>query len=154
MAKKETTKKNKTSFKLGDKAAEKWTEEESIKVFEAILMEARKESCDWYSMQEVVLKNHTLVPHRTFYYLLEKFPILQSYKKEINDIIISRVSKGALLGDFVPAPAIWRMKMLGERETTEVINTNINTNVEPTDEQKQEAIERVLKGKNEFKDYE
>ena len=33
--------KNKTSFKLGDKAAEKWTFEESEKVFKEILSKAR-----------------------------------------------------------------------------------------------------------------
>lgn len=47
-------------------------------------------------------------------------------------------------------------KARGYVEKQEVVsaNTNINTNVEPTEEQKKEAIERVLKGKNEFKDYE
>lgn len=119
MKKKEPLKKNKTSFKLGDKAAEKWTFEESENVFKEILTEARKNTCKWYSMQEVVLENNSLIPHRTFYYLLEKYPILQSYKKEINDLIIARVNKGALLGDLVPAPAIWRMKQLGETDRTE-----------------------------------
>lgn len=119
MKKKEPLKKNKTSFKLGDKAAEKWTFEESENVFKEILTEARKNTCKWYSIQEVVLENNSLIPHRTFYYLLEKYPILQSYKKEINDLIIARVNKGALLGDLVPAPAIWRMKQLGETDRTE-----------------------------------
>lgn len=41
-----------------------------------------------------------------------------------------------------------------EKQENVNLNTNINIDTEPTEQQKQEAIERVLKGKNEFKDYE
>jgi len=44
--------------------------------------------------------------------------------------------------------------LLGWSSPQKIESTNINIDAEPTDEQKQEAIERVSKGKNEFKDYE
>ena len=143
-----------TRFKTNNKAAEKWTFEEAENAFEAILKKARDEGCKWLCIQEAVLDNKDMMPHRTFYYLLEKFPVLRDYKKELNDIILSKVNRGTMEGEYPSAPGIWRMKMLGERETTETINTTTNINVDLNEEQKEEALNRVKDGLNEFKDYE
>jgi len=107
-------KKNKTSFKKGDKAAEKWTLSEAKMVFTELIDIVVKDE-DFLSFQDVTLYNDK-IPYSTFYYLLNKFPILDSFKKQLNDIIISRVNKGALKGDYVSTPAIWRMKQLGEKD--------------------------------------
>lgn len=58
-------------------------------------------------------------------YWCAKTPIFGTYKKEVKQILISKIDTKALNGDAVPAPAIWRLKMLGESET---IKTDITTN--------------------------
>jgi hypothetical protein len=63
--------------------------------------------------------------------LIDKFPVFESIKKDIADIIIARINKNALKGDFNPAASIWRMKQLGEKDTqyqevkSDVKQTNI-----------------------------
>lgn len=115
-------KKNITSFEKNNKAAEKWDVAECKLSFERIV-DLAIETKVWLSMQSIVLYNG-IIPYSTFYYLLEKFPVLDSYKRQLNDIIIERINNGALLGDFVPAPSIWRMKQLGEKDKQEIDNNH------------------------------
>jgi len=61
----------------------------------------------------------------TFHYLIEKFPVLEIYKKDITDIVVSRINKNALKNEFNATASIWRMKQLGEKDKTE---TDITTN--------------------------
>jgi hypothetical protein len=59
-------------------------------------------------------------------YWCNKIPVFKNLKKDVQDIIISRVNKKALKGDFNATASIWRMKQLGEKEKVEQ-NININS---------------------------
>jgi hypothetical protein len=102
---------NETSFKEGNKANEKYDLETAKQVFRQIIDETKEK--DWLSIQEAVVYNG-VIPFSTFYYLLTKFPELENLKIELQSIIIARINKGAILGNYAPAPAIFRQKMLGE----------------------------------------
>ena len=104
----------KTRFKQGNRAAEKWTLEESKKLFDD-LIKFIKSNEEILSMQQAYIEYD--IPHSTYYYLLEKFPVLDKYKKAAYDVIISRINIGALLNKMNPTAAIWRMKQSGELET-------------------------------------
>ena len=52
-------------------------------------------------------------------YWANKIPVFENIKKDIQDIIISRVNKNALTNKFNSTAAIWRMKQLGEKDKTE-----------------------------------
>lgn len=113
-------------FEIGNKAAEKWTEESVYEIF----MQMREVAM--YDEEVLCLQDVIKHPKIGLYrsgldYLLEKFPDFGKYKKDIQDIIISRVNKGAIKGDFSGTPAIFRMKQLGEedRQVHEVTQTNI-----------------------------
>ena len=57
-------------------------------------------------------------------YWCKKIPIFAKYKKEIEQIIISRLNDGALNGDYNVTAAIFRQKILGEIEIQHVKNEN------------------------------
>ena len=50
-------------------------------------------------------------------HLVNRFAVLEDYKKAINDRVISRINQEALKGDYNPTAGIWRMKQLGEKDT-------------------------------------
>lgn len=114
-------KKNITSFDFGNKAAEKYTKQEAEKIIIDIINNSIDNN-DILCLQDAYLKSNIL--HSTFYYLLGKFPELNKYKKDIQNIIISRINNKALKSEFNPASSIWRMKQLGEKDKTE---TDITT---------------------------
>jgi len=62
-------------------------------------------------------------------------PIFATLKTDIQNIIVSRINRGALKGDFNPTASIWREKQLGERDQQEIKQTNTNLDVKLTDEQ-------------------
>lgn len=113
-------------FEIGNKAAEKWTEEEAIKAFESMLEYATSHN-DVLSVQQAYIDFG--MPCATYYYLIDKHPVLETIKKGINDLLISRINKGSLVGDYISTPAIWRMKQLGEKDTQ---HQEINSNVTQT----------------------
>lgn len=140
-----------TRFKIGNTAAEKWTIENSSEVFEKMYDNACKDSsilCFSDACFSVEMRDSHID------YLIKKFPVLENLKRDIQKRIVSRINKGALEQEYQATAAIWRQKMLGERETTETINTTTNINIDLNEEQKQEALNRVKKGLNEFEDYE
>jgi len=113
---------NPKPFIEGNKAAEKWTKEEAIKIMNQILHNSIKDN-KILCLQDAYLSVNMM--NSTFYYLLDKFDVLGNYKKDIQDIIISRINKQALKGQFNAASSIWRMKQLGEKEKSEQdINLN------------------------------
>jgi hypothetical protein len=126
-----------TRFKHGNKAAEKWTIELAKEVFSHMLEYTQKNN-NVLSVQQAYIDYG--IPCVTYYYLLEKFPELEPFKKGINDTIISRVNKGALEGDYNPTAGIWRMKQLGEKdEKHQDITTkgeSINKQLSPEDARK------------------
>ena len=103
-------------FAIGNKEAEKWTEEDAIEIFNKVRDSAKK--TDINSVQAAILD--VGLYSSGFYYLLEKFPVLESIKKDIHDIIVSGVNQSALDGTFSAAPSIWRMKQCGEVDKQEV----------------------------------
>ena len=102
-----------TRFKIGNKAAEKWTEDEVEKKMFQMLENAKNRS-DILCFQDAVL-SVDLYPS-SINYLINKFPVFNSIKEDIGSIIIARVNKGALQGDFNPTASIWRQKQLGEKD--------------------------------------
>lgn len=115
-------KKNKTSFDVGNKAAEKWTFAEAENKFIEIRTNAEINT-EVLCLQDAYLKMEMY--GSTFHYLIEKFPVLEIYKKDIADIVVSRINKNALQNEFNATASIWRMKQLGEKDKTE---TDITTN--------------------------
>lgn len=105
----------------GNKYNEIYTLDKELPIFENMIEEAKKGR--YLSIQEAVM----LCPYsrQGFYYLCEKFEELDNIKKELNDIIIANVNRKALEGDYNPTASIWRMKQLGEIDSKEVKNTNI-----------------------------
>lgn len=110
-----------TRFKIGNKAAEKWNEEEAVKVFED-LYEFTKERKDIVSIQEAYIE-FGITP-TNYYYLSSKFSVLKDIKNGMNDIIIARVNKGAINQEMNPTACIWRMKQLGEQDKKEIDHTS------------------------------
>ena len=110
-------------FEIGNKEAEKWTEEDAIGIFNQIRQSAKK--VDINSVQAAILD--VGLYSSGFYYLLEKFPVLESIKKDIYDIIVSGVNQRALDGTFSAAPSIWRMKQCGEKDVVETKNETTQT---------------------------
>ena len=72
-------------------------------------------------MQDAVI--HSGMPSRTFYYLADKHEVLQHIKKDINDVIIAKINRGALKGEFNATASIWRQKQLGEKDQQYTENT-------------------------------
>lgn len=107
-------KKNATSFQLGDKAAEKWTYDEVEKIMHQ-MRENAKNNNDVLCLQDAIASVDLYTS--SLNYLLDKFPNFENIKKDIQDLIIRRINKNALEGDYTPAASIWRMKQLGERDT-------------------------------------
>lgn len=64
-------------------------------------------------------------------YWIKKIPSLDNYKKDIQNIIISRINRNALRNKYNPTASIWRMKMLGEYEVQKVEQT-VNSNIDIT----------------------
>ena len=107
-----------TRFKKGNKAAEIYTEDEVLSLFDK-MRDNTITNDDILSLQDA----HHFVNmfHSTLYYLISKFPELDNYKNDIANIIISRINKGALKGErsggYNSTAAIWRSKQLGEKDT-------------------------------------
>ena len=110
-------KKNKTSFDFGNKAAEKWTLEDSenafIDIFESAFL-----NDTILSIQSAYFEVNML--GSTFHYIMKKFPELERYKKDIQDVINARINDKALIGEFNATYSIWRNKQLGEIDKHEV----------------------------------
>ncbi len=110
-----------TRFKPGNKASEKWTEKEALDAFNGLYLYTKSNN-KVLSLQQAYIEYG--IPPSTYYYLTEKFPVLEKIKKGMHDVIIARINSGALTGDYVPTPAIWRMKQLGESDKQEIDHTN------------------------------
>lgn len=121
-----------TRFKIGNKDAEKWTEEE--------VLDKLEEMYDNSSNDDNILcfKDACIsVGYRDSHidYFFKKFPVFEFYKKDIQSVIVSRINRNALRNKFNATAAIWRMKQLGEKDTAEVKQTNVNYNAELTKEE-------------------
>lgn len=70
-------------------------------------------------------------------YWVHKIPVFENLKKDIQNIIISRINKGALTSNLQATASIWRMKQLGEIDEKSVNQKGsvINYNTEITKEE-------------------
>ena len=107
-------------FKIGNKEAEKWTVEDAISMFLHIRDLSKNDNVN--SLQDAILKAGYF--SSGFYYLLGKFPVLESIKKDCLDIIVAGVNQKSLEGKFPAAPAIWRMKQCGEKDESAINHQN------------------------------
>lgn len=121
-----------------NKYAQKYSLEEAMPLFLEMLEYSLTDDC--LCVQDAFL--HIKMPSSTFHYLIDKYKVLEDIKKDINANVISKVNKGALKGDFQPTASIWRMKQLGERDKTEVTQTNIDA-TPPTPEERAAAMKKI-----------
>lgn len=108
-------------FEDGNKAGEKWTLEQATHIFEDLLKFAAagdKALC----IDDVTIYARTKykLPRSTFYNLCDLHPALDNIKKEINSVILAKINRGGLNGDYTPALSIWRLKQLGETDKQEL----------------------------------
>ena len=96
----------------GNQYTRKYTEEIAIDLFEQAL-EYAKTNKNCLCIQDARL--YIKLPNVSFYDLLKQFKVLKSIKKEIDDVIISRINNGALNNNYNTTASIWRMKQLGEK---------------------------------------
>lgn len=126
---------------LGNKYTQEWTLDNAMCRFEDALKYATEnESC--LCIQDAILQSG--IPSRTFYYLADNHEVLRDIKQEINDLVIIRVNKLALdrLNPCPAAPAIWRMKQLGERDEQHVHQTGtMKQSIVVADPETKKAIE-------------
>lgn len=66
-------------------------------------------------------------------YWVKKIPVFENLKKDIQDIIISRVNNNALRNKFNATASIWRMKQLGEKDKQEIDNKSSDGSMSPID---------------------
>ena len=132
-------------FKIGNKAAEKWTEQNTYDVFMRMLSVAQEDE-EVLCIQDVLHHPEIKLYRSGMDYLLEKFPVFGKYKKDIQDAIVSRINKGALNGDLVSTPAIFRMKQLGEEEKQvhEVTQNIRQSNIIVDSKQDKEVVNALL----------
>lgn len=115
-------------FEFKNKYAQEWTLENALPRFEDALKYAKVDD-DCLCLQDAIFK--TGIPSRTFYYLAQNHDVLQTIKQDIHDIIVSRVNRLALKDQAPAAPAIWRMKQLGEKDE-QTVNSNVASKQEIT----------------------
>ena len=108
-------------FEIGNKAALKWTESEVRALFEKMLLNARNDD-GILCIQDAIMSVDLYMS--SVNYLIEKFPVFESLKADINNVIISRINKGALTGQFNPTASIWRMKQSGEKDSSDINHQN------------------------------
>jgi len=125
----------------GNKYAQEWNLENALPRFEDALKYATDDP-DCLCLQDAIFE--TGIPSRTFYYLCANQEVLQTIKEDIMDHIVSRVNRLAIKDQAPAAPAIWRMKQLGEKDEQHV-NSNITAKNEITviDPETAKAIEEM-----------
>lgn len=126
------------SAEKGNKYAQMYTEEEALSMFEQMFEYSKTDNC--LCVQDAFL--HVGMPSSTFYYLISVRKELEDIKKDIDASVISKINRGGLKGDFNPTASIWRMKQLGERDKTEVTQTNIDA-TPPTPEERAAAMKKI-----------
>ena len=101
---------------IGNKYGQKYSEEDAMVLF-IKAAEYAKADDNCLSVQDAVI--HIDIPHSTFYDLALRHKALDNIKKEINNLVIARINRGALLNKMNATAAIWRSKQLGEVDKTE-----------------------------------
>ena len=124
----------------GNRYAEKHSIEEWEKVFNNVYKNACKGK--YTSLQQAWIKND--IRPSTATWLVKKYEVLASIKKDISEAIIALINDRGLEGDYNATCVIWRSKQLGEVDKQEIEQKT--TTVELTAEERKERIE-ALKNK-------
>lgn len=98
---------------IGNQFARKWTEEELIERFENALQETETDY-NALCIQDFYFK--TGIPVSTCKAKINEYQVLANIKESAQSIIISRINKKALNGEYNSTASIWRFKQLGERD--------------------------------------
>lgn len=101
-----------------------------------------------WSIQEAWMK-HNVKPSSVKWWI-RKEKKLSAIKEDINDVIIAVLNRKLLEGDMNTAGAIFRMKMLGEREKQEIVNTNVNLNTSPITKEEIDNIKKEIENNKDF----
>lgn len=101
----------------GSRNAAIWTEEEMREKFEAAYIYALEDP-DALCVQDLFI--HMGISRKYFYKLIERYPEYEEMHDKMKDALIAKVNRGAIKGDYSSTPCIWRMKQLGEKDTSEV----------------------------------
>jgi NAD(P)H-dependent flavin oxidoreductase YrpB (nitropropane dioxygenase family) len=129
-----------------NKYAQEWTEENAQPRFiDALKFAQKNDTC--LCLQDAIIESG--IPSRTFYYLSNNHEVLQTIKQDIHDVIVSRVNRLALdrVSACPAAPAIWRMKQLGEKDETTVTTKGSVTNKIIVSDAETEAAIQEMKDK-------
>ena len=111
---------NSTSFKQGNKAAVK-SPKIVVRKFQQMIENAKTDDdilCFQDACMSVGWRSSKVA------YWTDKLPVFENLKKEVSAIITSRINRNALKGSFNATASIWRMKMLGETDTSTVNHQN------------------------------
>ena len=115
-------------FQIGNKEAEKWKEEDVRLIIEQMRTNAIKDDkilCLQDAIHSVNLYSSSMT------YFMEKFPVFANIKKDIQEIVTSRVNSKALTGEFNATASIWRMKQCGEKDESAINHQNNGASFEP-----------------------
>jgi len=115
-----------TQFKKGNKAAQAMSDEAMENMFHEMIEYAMDDANEALALQDVYLKFN--MGKSTFCYRCSKNENLAELKESICDAITARVNRGAMKGEYVPSPSIWRLKQLGEKDSSS-INHNHSGNM-------------------------
>lgn len=110
----------------GNKYTQKYTEEEAVELF-IIGLEYAESNDECLSLADAI--KQTTIPYSTYDYLAEKYEVLGHIKNDTKTEVTRRINKEALQGNFNATSSIWRMKQLGEKDVSEVKNTNVDLNL-------------------------
>lgn len=111
-------------FEIGNKEAEKWTEEDARIIIEQMRTNTVEDS-KILCLQDAI---HSVGLYRSgMDYLTDKFPVFGNIKKDIQEIITARVNAKALNSEFNATASIWRMKQCGEKDIVETKNETTQT---------------------------
>ncbi len=102
-------------------AAEKgnrYAEKHSIEEWEDLFNNVYKNACKgkYTSLQQAWIKND--IRPSTATWLVKKYEVLASIKKDISEAIIALINDRGLEGDYNATCVIWRSKQLGEEDVT------------------------------------
>jgi hypothetical protein len=133
------------SAPIGNKYAQEWTLENALPRFEDALKFAETDdTC--LCLQDAIYS--TCIPYTTFYYLCDTQEVLNCIKKNIHDAVIRRINRLALdkVSAVPAAPAIWRMKQLGERdEVHQTVTSDNKTSIAVTSKETEKQIGKLIK---------
>jgi hypothetical protein len=101
------------AFEKGNKTAQEWTLENAKPRFDDALEFAENDqTC--LCLQDAIYFSG--IPYTTFYYLSNNEDVLNAIKQNIMNAVTRRINRLALKDQAPAAPAIWRMKQLGEKD--------------------------------------